>query len=165
MRTAPADQPVPRLRAPPPNPRDLSLFSRQNGVLIHAIRGRHRLPPRAFPAAEPVARVASQHCPIPSASGELSMMSSGTANHNFAVNGKLSSSQLSHETVHSTLVRRAETHLGTWFDTTYSRDTSRLRVYGIRPPRTGANSPRAFWAVALASSTWPASWSASARVY
>jgi hypothetical protein len=31
------------------------------------------LPPPAFPAAEPVARVAFQHCPIPSDSGNTSI--------------------------------------------------------------------------------------------
>ena len=31
----------------------------------------HLRPSPAFPAAEPVARVASQHCPIPSGSGRL----------------------------------------------------------------------------------------------
>ena len=42
-------------------------------MAVFGITGdRHHLSP-AFPAAEPVAQVASQHCPIPSGSGRLSI--------------------------------------------------------------------------------------------
>src|SRR3954451_8901508 len=41
----------------------------------------------AFPAAEPVARVASQHCPIPSGSGRLSINHAVDALHEKAANG------------------------------------------------------------------------------
>ena len=56
----------------PLRPRDLSLFSRQNGDFRVFSGDRLYLSP-AFPAAETVARVASQRCPIPSASGALRM--------------------------------------------------------------------------------------------
>src|SRR5215472_12024331 len=56
------------LGALPPNPQALPLFSRQNGHLWLNPGDRLNLSP-AFPAAEPVARVASQQSPIPSASG------------------------------------------------------------------------------------------------
>jgi len=56
----------------PLRPRDLSLFSRQNGDFQVSSGDRLYLSP-AFPAAETVARVASQRCPIPSASGALRM--------------------------------------------------------------------------------------------
>jgi hypothetical protein len=56
------------LGALPPNPQDLPLFSRQNGSVWLDPGDRLSLSP-AFPAAEPVARVASQQSPIPSASG------------------------------------------------------------------------------------------------
>jgi len=62
-------------------------------------RGQHS-PPDAFPAAEPVARVASQHCLIPSDSGTLSMQKAGAASYKFAANGNLSNSDLSHEPIH-----------------------------------------------------------------
>ena len=63
-----------RLGALPPNPQDLPLFFPPEwSSLFWISRGQeHSLSP-AFPAAEPVARVASQHCPIPSASGDLRM--------------------------------------------------------------------------------------------
>jgi hypothetical protein len=55
-----------------PNPRDLSLFSaRMDLSCFHP--GDRLSPSPAFPAAEPVARVASQHCPIPSGSGRISI--------------------------------------------------------------------------------------------
>ena len=60
------------LGALPPDPQDLALFSRQNGSLWHSLGDRLSLSP-AVPAAEPVARVASQHCPIPSGSGDPRM--------------------------------------------------------------------------------------------
>src|SRR5579872_7334995 len=56
----------------PLRPRDLSLLSRQNGDFQVFSGDRLYLSP-AFPAAETVARVASQRCPIPSASGALRM--------------------------------------------------------------------------------------------
>jgi hypothetical protein len=62
------------LGALPPNPRDLSLFSRQNGrLLLSAFEGGIAYRPLPIPAAEPVARVASLRCPIPSGSGSISM--------------------------------------------------------------------------------------------
>jgi hypothetical protein len=60
------------LGALPPDPQDLALFPRQNGSLWHSLGDRLSLSP-AVPAAEPVARVASQHCPIPSGSGDPRM--------------------------------------------------------------------------------------------
>jgi hypothetical protein len=58
------------LGALPPNPRDLTLFwARMDMSCFHP--GDRLSPSPAFPAAEPVARVASQHCPIPSDSGRL----------------------------------------------------------------------------------------------
>ena len=56
------------LGALPPNPRDLTLFFARMDMSCFDPGDRLR-PSPAFPAAEPVARVASQHCPIPSASG------------------------------------------------------------------------------------------------
>jgi len=93
----------------PPGPRDLPLFSRQNGSLYGFVPGRHRLPPRAFPAAETVARVASQHGPIPSASGKFSIIQTVAAIHPIAANGKLSNSQLSQKSIHPTLACRVHT--------------------------------------------------------
>ena len=62
----------------PQTPRIYRFFLAGMDVL-HFIPGdRLGLSP-AFPAAEPVARVASQHCPIPSDSGTLSMQPSGAA--------------------------------------------------------------------------------------
>jgi hypothetical protein len=60
------------LGALPPNPRDLPLFFGQNGDVWCDPGDRPNLSP-AFPAAEPVARVASQQSPIPSASGDPKM--------------------------------------------------------------------------------------------
>jgi hypothetical protein len=48
---------------------------------------RHRYLSPAFPAAEPVARVASQHCPIPSGSGRLSINPVGRGLNQKAANG------------------------------------------------------------------------------
>jgi hypothetical protein len=59
------------LGALPPDPRDLSLFSRQNGRF--QFEGGIGCRPLPIPAAEPVARVASLRCPIPSGSGSISM--------------------------------------------------------------------------------------------
>lgn len=54
-----------------PKPPGFNAFFRQNGPFLALVKGnRFHLSP-AFPAAEPVARVASQHCPIPSDSGRL----------------------------------------------------------------------------------------------
>ena len=41
----------------------------------------------AFPAAEPVARVASQHCPIPSGSGTISIDEAARQLNSKAANG------------------------------------------------------------------------------
>lgn len=54
----------------------------------------------AFPAAEPVARVASQPCPILSDSGMGSMKQIRTVDQQLAANGKLSNSDLSQSGVH-----------------------------------------------------------------
>jgi hypothetical protein len=53
-------------------------------------------PSPAFPAAEPVARVASQHCPIPSGSGRLSINHVGRRLNQKAANGEYSLNFVSH---------------------------------------------------------------------
>ena len=50
----------------------------------------------AIPAAETVARVASQHCPIPSGSGTISMQQNLSAGYEKPANGNLSLFTLSH---------------------------------------------------------------------
>ena len=50
----------------------------------------------AFPAAEPVARVASQHCPIPSGSGRISINHAVGALNEKAANGKYLLNFVSH---------------------------------------------------------------------
>jgi hypothetical protein len=60
------------LGALPPNPPGFTAFFRQNGSFLFDPGDKLSLSP-AFPAAEPVARVASQHCPIPSGSARLSI--------------------------------------------------------------------------------------------
>ena len=47
-------------------------------------------PPGAIPAAETVARVASQHCPIPSGSGTISLQQVFSAGYEKPANGNLS---------------------------------------------------------------------------
>ena len=47
-------------------------------------------PPRAIPAAETVARVASQHCPIPSGSGTISLQQMFSAGYEKPANSNLS---------------------------------------------------------------------------
>ena len=47
-------------------------------------------PPGAVPAAETVARVASQHCPIPSGSGTISLQQNFSAGYGKPANGNLS---------------------------------------------------------------------------
>jgi hypothetical protein len=62
------------LEALPPDLRDLSLFlARMAGFFGQQFEGGIELPPPAFPAAEPVAQVASQQSLIPSDSGEPSL--------------------------------------------------------------------------------------------
>ena len=56
-----------------PNPPGFTAFFRQNGLFLLCFKGTGSTCPPAFPAAESVARVASQHCPIPSGSGRLSI--------------------------------------------------------------------------------------------
>ena len=53
-------------------------------------------PLRAIPAAETVARVASQHCPIPSGSGTISLKQNLSAGYEKPANGNLSLFTLSH---------------------------------------------------------------------
>src|SRR5437868_7640758 len=50
----------------------------------------------AFPAAEPVARVASQHCPIPSGSGRISIDQAVRALNEKAANGEYPLNFVSH---------------------------------------------------------------------
>ena len=83
------------LGAWPPNPQDLPLFFRQNGYLWFSRGQAHYLPP-AFPAAEPVARVASQHCPIPSGSGRLSINHVVRRFHQKSANGNYPLNLVSH---------------------------------------------------------------------
>jgi len=52
--------------------------------------------PWAIPAAETVARVASQHCPIPSGSGTISLQQISSAGYGKPANGNLSPFTLSH---------------------------------------------------------------------
>ena len=63
-------------------------FSRQNGCCFERSGGRNVHLPPAFPAAEPVARVASQHCPIPSGSGRLNINHFVRGLNEKAANGK-----------------------------------------------------------------------------
>ena len=58
--------------------------------------GRRCRPCEAVPAAETVARVASQHCPIPSGSGTISLKQHSSAGYEKPANGNLSLFTLSH---------------------------------------------------------------------
>ena len=63
-----------KLGALPPDPRDLSLFFPPEWqVTVGQFEGGIGCRPLPIPAAEPVARVASLRCPIPSGSGSISM--------------------------------------------------------------------------------------------
>jgi hypothetical protein len=53
-------------------------------------------PSPAFPAAEPVARVASQHCPIPSDSGRISINRTASRLNQKAANGDYPLNSVSH---------------------------------------------------------------------
>jgi hypothetical protein len=62
------------LGAPSPNPRDLPLFSRQNGrFFVVQFEGGIGCRPLPFRPLNRSLRVASQHCPIPSDSGSIRM--------------------------------------------------------------------------------------------
>ena len=80
-----------------PNPRDLSLFSRQNGCSVRDFKGTGLACPLAFPAAEPVARVASLRCPIPSGSGRLSINEVASQLNEKAANGDYPLNFVSHD--------------------------------------------------------------------
>jgi len=84
------------LGALPPNPWDLPLFSRQNGCVFDYVEGNGCGPSPAFPAAEPVARVASQHCPIPSDSGRISINRTASRLNQKAANGDYPLNSVSH---------------------------------------------------------------------
>ena len=83
------------LGALPPNPRDLPLFSARMDNLLFSSRGQAQ-PVPAFPAPEPVARVASQHCPIPSDSGKLSINQAVRRLNEKAANGDYPLTFVSH---------------------------------------------------------------------
>src|SRR5436189_5588207 len=83
------------LGAPPPNPRDLTLFWARMDMSCFD-PGDRLSPSPAFPAAEPVARVASQHCPIPSGSGRISINHAVRRFNENASNGDYPLNFLSH---------------------------------------------------------------------
>jgi hypothetical protein len=58
-------------RGSAPKPPGFIAFFPPEWSILFCLKGTGSTCPPAFPAAEPVARVASQHCPIPSGSGRL----------------------------------------------------------------------------------------------
>jgi hypothetical protein len=77
----------PFLGALPPSPRDLPLFSARMDVFSCDFKEAGSACPLAFPAAKPVARVASLRCPIPSGSGRLSINHTDSWPNKKAANG------------------------------------------------------------------------------
>src|SRR5262245_31748899 len=87
------------LGALPPNPQGFIAFFGQNGCFLFDPGDRLNLSP-AFPAAEPVARVASQHCPIPSGSGRISINHDVRRLNQKTANGDYPLNLVSHVLVH-----------------------------------------------------------------
>jgi len=83
-----------------PNPPGFTAFFRQNGLFLLCFKGTGSTCPPAFPAAESVARVASQHCPIPSGSGRLIINRAARALNEKAANGKYPLNFVSHIWAH-----------------------------------------------------------------
>jgi len=83
-----------------PNPPRFTAFFRQNGLFLLCFKGTGSTCPPAFPAAESVARVASQHCPIPSGSGRLIINRAARALNEKAANGKYPLNFVSHIWAH-----------------------------------------------------------------
>ena len=74
--------------AAPKPPGFTAFFPPEWPVCLAQFGGGRGCRPGAFPAAEPVARVASQYGPIPSDSGAISMEQAGGADYVFAANGE-----------------------------------------------------------------------------
>ena len=83
-----------------PTPLGFSAFFPPEWALFALFQGDRLNPSPAFPAAEPVARVASQHCPIPSGSGRLIINRVARALNEKAANGKYPLNFVSHILAH-----------------------------------------------------------------
>ena len=79
-----------------PKPPGFIAFFRQNGMSLALIQGDRFCLSPAFPAAEPLARVASQHCPIPSGSGRIIINHAVGALNQKAANGTAPLNFVSH---------------------------------------------------------------------
>jgi hypothetical protein len=85
-----------------PKPPGFTAFSPPEWAIFVLSQGDRRSPSPAFPAAEPVARVASQHCPIPSGSGRLIINRAARPLNEKAANGKYPLNFVSHNLAHFT---------------------------------------------------------------
>jgi len=84
-----------------PKPPGFIAFFRQNDrFFLESMRATSAAALLPIPAAEPVARVASQHCPIPSGSGRLIINRAARPLNEKAANGKYSLNFVSHNLAH-----------------------------------------------------------------
>src|SRR5580704_13071326 len=88
-----------------PNPPGFTAFFPPEWLWDFQARATSDVALQPFRPLAPVARVASQHCPIPSDPGVSSIGTVGAADHQFAANRNLSNSNLSQSWVHFTSVR------------------------------------------------------------
>jgi len=125
-----------------PNPPGFTAFFRRNGLFLLCFKGTGSTCPPAFPAAESVARVASQHCPIPSGSGRLIINRAARALNEKAANGKYPLNFVSHIWAH----RRASfppRYLSPVDQPSLARDQPSIYVgFWLCPFRVRTNSAR-----------------------
>src|SRR5579872_1704057 len=86
-----------------PKPLGFTAFFPPEWAIFIVFQGDRFNPSPAFPAAEPVARVASQHCPIPSDSGRLSINRVARPLNQKAANGNYPLNFVSHNLAHRTM--------------------------------------------------------------